>query len=164
MNEIAKQNIREKLETAQHKEGMSLKHVGDILGISTAQVSWIKNPRLWFNIGPAPWEKVLIWINSGQSLLEYEKKHGKVVAIKEDSEQVSDKTVPVPELIPSTPEVVVPDEPIITIRPGILEKRQKELEHKRMSNGQLIDLLLQEKEILQQKIEAIDVLLKHYIS
>ena len=45
----------------------------------------------------------------------------------------------------------------------IEEKEQEEAKTPRPSVGQMVDMLIEEKKSLQEKIEAIDVLLKHYI-
>jgi hypothetical protein len=147
MNDIAKTNIKEKLEKAIESEHLLNQDVAEIFGFHPSYISWFKNPKYWNSIGVTFWERVLAWVNSGQSLKEYAEKHGKVQPVKKTE---------VPE-------------PMIKVKPEALEKRKKELAERnevppRISKGALIDLLLEEKELLKSKIEAIDLLLKHYIS
>lgn len=146
MNDIAKTNIKEKLEKAIASENLLNQNVAKIFGLHPSYISWIKNPKYWNSIGDTFWERVLAWVNSGQKLTEYAEKRGKILGEK----------VKIPE-------------PIIKVKPETLEKRKKELAEKkempkRLSTGQMVDLLIEEKGLLKSKIEAIDLLLKHYIS
>ena len=178
MNNTARENIRVRLEAALYKEVLTVSRGAEILGISRPQISWIKNPPLWCNLVDSPWEKVLAWVNSGQTLVEWEKKHGHVLPQEKGSVKIKHETKllneimkePQPEAIPKadiTDEPWLndlPDDPRIKIIPGVLGMRQQDFAWRRMSNGELIDALLREKALLQEKIDAIDVLLKHYIS
>ena len=146
MNDIAKTNIKEKLEKAIASENLLNQDVAEIFGFHPSYISWFKNPKYWSSIGNTFWERVLAWVNSGQKLTEYAEKHGKVLGKKAEI-----------------------SEPIIKVKPEALEKRKKELAErkempKRLSTGQMVDFLIEEKKLLQAKIEAIDTLLKHYIS
>lgn len=55
-------------------------------------------------------------------------------------------------------------EPEKVVTPSYEYVPKKEVIVPRLSKGQMVDLLLKEKELLRQKIDAIDVLLKFYIS
>jgi hypothetical protein len=162
MNEIVKQNIKTRLEAALSKECLTTVSAGRKLGVKDNYLSMVKNPKTWVGCMYA-WDALLKWVNSGQSIVEYSEKHGHVLPEKKES-------VSEPAKNETEPSVIVPkiedfsSYPRIKIKPGVLERRQKEIEHKRMSNGELIDALLKEKALLREKIDAIDVLLKHYIS
>ena len=102
MNDIAKQSIKIKLEKAIASEGLSKSEVAEVLGFHPSYISWFGNPKYWDKLGNFFWDKTLPWVNSGQSLKEFQKKKGKVLCPK------SDKTVPeskesVPELVKIVP-------------------------------------------------------------
>jgi len=140
MNDIAKQATADKFLLALKKEHLSKKEAGNCVGITSAQVSCLFNKHYWDKVGNMPWEKALAWVNSGQGLQEYGVKHGKVLPEKEGISympEVTDRITPVPT--------------------------QKE-ESTRLSTGQMVDMLIEERKSLQEKIEAIETLLKHYIS
>jgi RNA polymerase sigma-70 factor (ECF subfamily) len=170
MNDIEKVNIKDRLEAALIGEKLTAVSAAFKLGIKANYISMIKNPKTWGRCPMSAWEIVLKWVNSGQGIVEYSQKHGQVVPAKK--EPVPEPVKTVSEITPVVPETVIPTPkieelapyPRIKIKPGVLERRQKEIEHKRMSNGELIDALLKEKALLREKIDAIDVLLKHYIS
>lgn len=153
INEIAKANIKEKLETALKTEGISTASAARIFGAHAAYLTMIKNPNTWGKCPASTWESVLTWVNSGQKLAAWINKNGKATpAIKEK---------------PIEKEAIETNhEPLIKIKPGVLEKRQEEIAKKdrRASRGEMVDMLIEEKELLRAKIEAIDTLLKHYIS
>jgi hypothetical protein len=163
MNDVVKENISVRLKAALVKEELTCVSAGHKLGIKDNYITMAKNPSSWRGCPVYAWEILLKWVNSGQGIVEYSQKHGLVVPAKkepvpEPKETVSESVtiMPVIEKLGSYPR--------ITVKPGVLERRQKEIEHKRMSNGELIDALLKEKALLREKIDAIDVLLKHYIS
>jgi hypothetical protein len=163
MNDIAKTNIKTKIEKAMHVEVLTNIATATVLGIKAEYISLIKNPKTWDKCPSSAWETALAWVNSGQSLTEYAKKHGKILEAK--PVPVTKEVIAVPEKKETVPEVVK-SEPIIKIKPGVLEKRKEEIAKKerRASRGEMVDMLIQEKESLRAKIDAIDVLLKHYIS
>lgn len=146
MNEIAKENIKTKLETAIKVENLLNQDVAAIFGIHHCYMSWFKNPKYWDKISDTVWERVCAWVNSGQSLKEYSEKHGKVL----------------PE-----PKVHKPKEGI-SYKPEVKDRiksiKPKKSEPPRLRKGVMVDLLLEEKELLKCKIETIDTLLKYYIS
>jgi len=58
-------------------------------------------------------------------------------------------------------------EVMVKVKPEALERRKSELaerEPKKASKGELIDLLIEEKDLLTRKIDAINALLKHYLN
>jgi hypothetical protein len=142
MNEIAKTNVKERLEKAMETEGLKPSETANIIGIHPNYVSMIKNPNTWDKCPGSVWDFVLLWVNSGQSLKEYFEKHGKFMPVKREVK----------------PEIEIPKVK--------KEKPIKEIkrETKGITKGNLIDLLLEEKNFLQGKIDAINLLLKHYIS
>jgi len=149
MNEVVKTNIKTRLECAMEKEGLKPTETARIFGIHPNYVSMIKNPNTWVKCPQSAWESVLTWVNSGQGLLEWSEKHGKV--------------------LPEKPEKSEIPKPLVTVKPEALERRKEELavrnqKPKRATRGELIDMLIAEKELLKCKVDAIDVLLKHYIS
>ena len=91
MNDIAKQATADKFLQALKKEHLSKKDAGECIGLTPAQVSCLFNKHFWSRLGNGGWEKVLKWVNSGQGLLEYGEKHGKVVP--EKSGYIKPKTV-----------------------------------------------------------------------
>ena len=159
MNDIAKTNTQTRLNKAIESEGLKINEAAACLGIQANYISMIRNEKHWPNCSAVAWDATLNWVNSGQSLKEYSEKHGKVLPEK-----------PHIELPPKVVTVrTVKEEPLIRVKPEVLEKRQKELaerkkENIRPSKGQMVDMLLEEKESLKAKIDAIDILLKHYIS
>jgi hypothetical protein len=165
MNDIAKTNIKTKIEKAMHVEVLTNVAAATVLGIKAEYISLIKNPKTWDKCPSSAWETVLAWVNSGQSLTEYAKKHGRIAEAKPVIVTKDDVIVPKQEKI--VPEVVKTEsKPLIKIKPGVLEKRKEEIavKERRASRGEMVDMLIEEKESLQAKIDAIDVLLKHYIS
>jgi len=144
MNEIAKQSISNRLRIALSKESLTKVKAGELLQINSNYLSMVDKPDQWKKFPETSWDVLQKWANSGQGIVEYYEKHGKVLPEK--------KEIP---------------EPRVTVKPEALEKRKKELaetDSKRLTNGQLIDLLIKERDLLKEKIAAIDILLKHYIS
>lgn len=148
MNEIAKENTKERLVKAIESEGLLNQDVAGIFDMHPSYMSWFKNPKYWEKIGDTFWERVLAWVNSGQTLKEYSEKRGKVLPEKKTQEP-KEVITPVRK-----PDVKSPKTPVKLVR----EDRP------RLSKGGMVDLLLEEKERLKLQIEAIDTLLKHYIS
>jgi 16S rRNA C967 or C1407 C5-methylase (RsmB/RsmF family) len=165
MNDIAKQATADKFLLALKKEHLSKKEAGDFIDIAPAQVSYLFNKHYWERLGNTGWERVLAWVNSGQSLTEYARKHGKTldaghVSVTKEAVSVTEKAEIVPEVVKSE------QKSLIKIKHGVLEKRKEEIavKERRASRGEMVDMLISEKESLRAKIDAIDVLLKHYIS
>ena len=146
MNEIAKKSISEKLMKALHDESITTNGCGRLLGVKPEYISMIKNPRLWDKYPISSWEAVLKWVNSGQRLQEYGEKHGNV------ADEIH----------------VVKKEKVVTEKKSSKESNAVLVgtvnAHKKLSIGEMVDLLLAEKALLKQKIDAIDTLLKFYIS
>jgi hypothetical protein len=169
MNDIVKENIRLRLETAIAKEKLTNLSAAFKLGIPAQYISVIKNPQQWSKCGTPMWEIVLKWMNSGQGIQEYFDKHGRVMPEKKESVPEPKKDVPELNEILTEPPVIVPK--------AVIPKTEKDsrksnavavgtvnTSQPRLSNGQMVDFLLEEKAFCKQKIDAIDVLLKHYIS
>ena len=79
MNEIAKKATADKFLRALEKEQLSKAEVGACIGVTPGQVSYYFNEKYWAKLGITYWDKLLAWVNSGQSLKEYSQKHGKVL-------------------------------------------------------------------------------------
>lgn len=80
MNDIFKANVKAKIEKAMEKEGLNQATTAKCIGIAACYVSLIKNPENWDKVPVAAWVIANKWVNSGQGLMEYSKKHGKVLA------------------------------------------------------------------------------------
>lgn len=80
MNDIAKQNVKDKMEKAFAHQVLTNTQGADLLGINACYISMIKNPAMWEKCPAHAWETVLAWINSGLDLRQYARKHGKEVA------------------------------------------------------------------------------------
>lgn len=93
MNDIARENIREKLVKAIESEGLTPKQAADILNVRSNYVSMIKNPSHWNKTPASAWEKALTWVNSGQTLREYAVKHGKVRLDPEPPQEAPQKRI-----------------------------------------------------------------------
>jgi len=117
MNDIAKTNIKERLEKAIESEKLLAQDVASIFGLHPSYISWIKNPKYWERCPVSFWDKLLLWANSGQGLREYAEKHGKVLPEKQEHETI----------ISSVDKTLLSEEPRIKVKPGVLEKRMKEL-------------------------------------
>jgi len=81
MNDIAKQATADKFLQALKKEHLSKKEAGKCIGFTDVQVSYLFNKHYWDRLGNVYWDKVLVWVNSGQGLKEFGVKHGKVVTV-----------------------------------------------------------------------------------
>ena len=78
MNEIAKKATADKFLRALEKEQLTKAEAGACIGFTPANVSYLLNDKYWDRLG-IYWDKILAWVNSGQSLREYSEKHGKVL-------------------------------------------------------------------------------------
>lgn len=83
MNDIAKTNVKTRLEKAMHTESYSAMGTAAIFGFNSCYISMIKNPAQWDNCPAHAWDSVLAWVNSGQTLREYSERHGKVLIPEE---------------------------------------------------------------------------------
>ena len=158
MNDIAKKATADKFLRALEKEQLSKAEAGACIGVTPGQVSCYFNEKYWAKLGIIYWDKLLAWANSGQSLKEYSEKHGKVLPVEK-------KKIIDPEFKPVdfTPEMKDKIETAEKLSKHPYFSGAKE-PPQRLSAGEMVDLLLEEKKFLQCKIDAIDVLLKHYIS
>jgi len=84
MNEIAKTNIKTKLDKAIESEKIAINEVANSIGILPQYISMIRNEKTWDKVSKGAWESILNWINSGQTIKEYGKKHGKVCPEKHE--------------------------------------------------------------------------------
>lgn len=146
MNDIAKTSIKDKLIIALEKENLSKTKAGELLGIKAQYLSMAASPSQWNKFPESVWDTLRKWVNSDQGLVVYAEKHG--------------------HILPEEKEI---SEPRVKVKPEALERRKKELaerkqEPKRLTAGEMVDFLLVEKSSLKEKIDAIDILLKHYIS
>lgn len=127
MNDVSKTNIQTRLIKALETEGISTTSAARCLGIKDTYLSMMKNPENWDKCPAHAWETVLAWVNSGQKIEEYSEKHGHVLP---------EKVMPKPGMViskvikvdpPRKAEPKPAPEPMIKIKPGVLEARQKEL-------------------------------------
>lgn len=158
MNEIAQKATADKFLSATKKEGLSKKEAVACIGLIPVQVSYLFNEKYWSRLGNTYWNVVLAWVNSGQSLREYSEKHRKVLVEKEPSEP---KTKEEGQISKEAWEANKPKE--VKLK-SPFSGTPKEQTPARATKGELIDMLIAEKELLKIKIDAIDTLLKHYIS
>lgn len=160
MNDISKTQTISRLNKAIESEGLKIVEAAACIGIRDTYISMMRNVKSWGQCPLSAWEATLIWVNSGQSLQEYSEKHGKVLPLVKPKLELPPKVIAVKQS-----EI---NGPIVKVKPEALEKKQKEFAERskdvRPSKGQMVDMLLEEKELLKAKIEAIDILLKHYIS
>jgi hypothetical protein len=87
MNDIVKTSIKTKLESAMARERLKPSETARIFGIHPNYVSMIKNPDTWMKCPNSAWESILTWVNSGQGLIEWSEKHGKVLPEKHEPMQ-----------------------------------------------------------------------------
>ncbi|MBK5202128.1 MAG: hypothetical protein JJE45_00200 [Prolixibacteraceae bacterium] len=164
MNIITRTNIKEKLVKAIEAENLLAQDVAAIFGMHPSYISWFKNPKYWDKIGETFWERVLSWINSGQKITEYAQKHGKTLMTKSPSVLKEAKTDTEKKETVSEPDKIEPH----WVKSVLKQHKEKPIEEikpqPRLNVGEMVNLLLEERASLKEKIEAIDVLLKHYIS
>jgi hypothetical protein len=174
MNEIAQQRISEKVIEALDKEMLSKNQAGPMVGINPSYLSIVVNPEKFYKCPNASWEILQKWVNSGMSIRQYAIKHGHLTTEEKKPEEVIPEKIfkVAPPITVKEPEPIK-EKPLIKIRPRVKEAREVELKKKeeRLTPGQMIDFLIEEREShkkeiehLKQKIDAIEVLLKHYIS
>lgn len=90
MNEIAKKATADKFLRALEKEGLSKSDAGACIGFAAPHVSYLFNEKYWERLGIEYWDKLLAWVNSGQSLVEYSEKHGKVLFPGKPAEKIKE--------------------------------------------------------------------------
>ena len=153
MNEICKENTAARFIEAFKKEHLSKGEAGSCIGLTASQVSYIFNKNYWDRLGKG-FEKILAWVNSGYSLKEYPK-HRPGEALKDVATMADIKKT----------------ESINIIGADIYEKEMKEsakIKAKFIGSAMnseekpLIKLLKKERELLQEGIDAIDILLAIY--
>jgi hypothetical protein len=117
MNDIAKQNIVEKLLSAIKLEGLTQTEVAKMFHVDPSYISSMKNPKWWKLCSAEAWDKFLQWVNSGQKLREYSEKHGKFMPEKHEpkagtviSREISRKPIEKKEVEEHSPESVMPEE------------------------------------------------------
>jgi len=160
MNDIVRTNIKERLVKAIESEKLLAQDVAAIFQMHPSYISWFKNVKYWDKIGEKFWERVLAWINSGQSLREWSEKHGKVLNENSPTDTKRDKTgTETKETVPEPLKIDINLHDLATYpRKNVPEKSEPSV-----GRGDMIRLLAEEKELLKRKIEAIDFLLQHYI-
>jgi len=153
MNDIAQKATADKFLSAIKKEGLSKKEAGASIGLIPAQVSYLFNDKYWERLGNTYWDRVLAWVNSGQSLKEYSEKHGKVVAETKPEKSVSKTN----ETVPDKPKTVLK-----TSELGSYPRQNIAGELVYKEKITLIDLLQERRRCLVEETNAIDNLLRHY--
>ena len=108
INEVAKQNCQSRIYIALAKEDLKNSEAGEILGVAVYDLLHIKNREHWGKVSTMAWNKVLAWVNSGQTLREYAVKHGKFM----------------PEKVGSMPSIVLIEVP--TMKDGKLAYKNSE--------------------------------------
>ena len=142
MNEIAKKRIQEKLLKAMDEESLKSGQVAKFLNLNPCYISMMKNENHWEKCPRTTWEKVLAWVNSGESMAAYKEKPVKIVGkdiyekekVKEKVEETVKENVEITEFIEFT----------------------------KSDASQLIGLLKTERLSLEKQINAIDTLLESY--
>ena len=147
MNEIAKQRISERVIEALDKEILSKNKAGPMLGIPPSYLSCVVNPKKLNKCPDASWDILQKWVNSGLSIKKYVEKNG-VLTRDEIKKEVITK-----EQTESNATLI-----------GIVNDPKDQELKPQLTKGYMIDFLIKEKDSLKVKIDAIDVLLKHYIS
>ena len=89
MNDVSKTNIKNRLEKSMEHEGLRPSEVARIFGIHPNYISTIRNPNTWVKCPNSAWDSVLLWVNSGQGLIEWSEKHGKVLPEKPNPENIT---------------------------------------------------------------------------
>jgi len=132
MNDIAKKATMEKLlHTIEVEKLESKSEIARKLGIRSNYISMILNEKQWPHCPKSAWEAVLNWLNSGYTLAQFSEKFPVKEQPKKESEQ-----------------------PLIKIKPGVLEARQKVLAE-REKEATIIDKLAETKseEVREQIIK-----------
>lgn len=171
MNDIVRTNIKERLVKAIESEKLLAQDVAAIFQMHPSYISWFKNVKYWDKIGEKFWERVLAWINSGQSLREWSEKHGKVLNENSPTDTKRDKT--------GTEKKEIVSEPIKTDislhdlatypRKNMIEASDIKSDPELLKEAEglrekitLIDLLKERRVALIEETNAIDNLLRHY--
>jgi len=121
MNDISKTQTVSRLNKAIESEGLKVVEAAACIGIRDTYISMMRNVKSWGQCPLSAWEAALAWVNSGQSLKEYQDKHGKVLPPVKHIE-LPPKVVAVKQ--PETKDVE------IKIKPEAYERRIKELAEK----------------------------------
>ncbi len=172
MNDIVKKNIQEKLEMTMTRESLKPGQVAKFLDLIPGYISMIRKEAQWEKCPKQAWEAVLLWVNSGESLVAYKEKQiksreeairlaNRVFPLSEKSpEDIKIKAGPEAETIEETAEElfkaeIIPEAKTIEtdVQPISLLKTERNI---------LIDLLETERNILNNKLQAISSLLKIY--
>lgn len=129
MNDIAKKSASDRFLNALEKEGLAKAAGGRCIDIEPAQVSYLFNEKYWNRLGQVGWDKILRWVNSGQSLGEYSKKHGRVIPEQQKTEPEEKKH---PEIQTQEPTISLSHYKEVT------EKQDREIHRLMGENSQLI--------------------------
>ncbi len=188
MNDIAKQRIVDKLFESLKLEGITQSEVAKMFHVDGSYITSMKYEKYWHFVPATTWELFIQWVNSGQRLREYCEKHGKVVPEKKESIRDSDIT-PDFNLVKESENIKV-DKTLYSVNlaeigwiKGLhdkgksVEQISKELgiyieivkmvlsqpdAPTKVNHEKIVDLLIEEKAVLIEKVNAIDFLLKHY--
>lgn len=150
MNDIAKKAASEKFLSVLKKENLSKNEAGAILNLKATQVSYLFNEKYWGRLGNTGWDKLLKWVNSGQGLSEWSEKHGKVIPEKKTPNPIKRKTLTTEGIIPRLEKEA--------------EIQSLEIQLEQKEKPTLLNLLKERRTFLIEEINAIDNLLRHYIS
>lgn len=198
MNDIAKKATADRFLDAIEKEGLSKSEAGTNIGLAPAQVSYLFNEKYWSRLGNTGWDRVLAWVNSGYSLVEFPKHREVKISVTEDNRiMLSDikSNISVKEQNKAKKTTTALEEKYSVNLAEIgwilglhkkgksVEQISKELkiyieivkriignktieakEEEKTSDLNFIQLLKEERARIAPQIDAIDVLLKHYIS
>jgi hypothetical protein len=82
-NDTAKASIKRRIIKAIADEKLYTNEAAILLGISPANLSMMKNPDLWHNLGPEKWEIVRKWTNSGLSIIKFGSQNGRSIVESE---------------------------------------------------------------------------------
>lgn len=140
MNDTAKSLTKLRVLNAMKEENLSNKEAADAIGIPGNYLSMIKNPKQWPKCPAKAWEAALRWVNSGQRLLEYKEKHGKIRPKPEPKEPTGWHTPTAVEFtkLGIDPHLLPPEAEKIKTDPEQhkpITRRQTEQEFKKMLDG-----------------------------
>ena len=133
MNDIVKTSIKDRLIIALEKEGLSKTKAGEMLGVKAQYLSMALSMSQWNKFPETSWDILQKWANSGQGIVEYSEKHGKVLPENHEPKPIISKAIEsVPIKVKSKP--IWEKEPVKEVIP----------QPKRLSVGEMIDMLLKE--------------------
>lgn len=150
MNDIAKKATADRFLSALKKEGLTKKEAGDIIGIYPPDVTKLLNEKYWPALSSTIWDKVLAWANSGYSLREYPRHKRETSQVIQSSDEVATEIKKDPDTEQQSKKAELPGHSDTAISMAEL------------SEIRFIALLIQEKALLREKMDAINNLLELY--